>query len=440
MPFASVFVRRSHALAARSPWRTSVRPAQLPGATPRTQARVIPPSPEPTAPRRPTLPRRAAHASFIGLAALSLVLGTQTDHTIGTPGSFDIKGARNARLAALAGPGQPVGAVWLPDDEFRTLTLDPRRAAAAEALASERRQENNLRSERLEAWRPKPSLASRIRHYRVKRGDTLFRIAQRFKLKVMSVWWSNSLQGRDEVIVGERLLIPPVDGVVHRVTRRDTMASVAKQYGVKVDSLAEANGIEGLGRRERFKVNGWLLVPNGRGRTAKPRGAPTWVQDRAPQRTVASEVRTTASRRAETSRAPRTSQVRSPNAPSGSGMLWPVAGGSISRGYGGGHLGIDIQAPRGTTVYAARGGTVIFAGWRGNGGGYQVWISHGGNLYTTYNHMAWVSTGHGASVSAGQPIGAVGATGYATGPHLHFEVWIGPIWAGGYRANPSRFL
>jgi murein DD-endopeptidase MepM/ murein hydrolase activator NlpD len=83
---------------------------------------------------------------------------------------------------------------------------------------------------------------------------------------------------------------------------------------------------------------------------------------------------------------------------------------------------------------------VIFAGWKNNGGGYQVWIAHGSGLYTTYNHMSGVSVGRGAHVGRGQRVGRVGCTGWCTGPHLHYEVWQGPIWNGGSRVNPLKYV
>ena len=84
---------------------------------------------------------------------------------------------------------------------------------------------------------------------------------------------------------------------------------------------------------------------------------------------------------------------------------------------------------------------MTFAGWKNNGGGYQVWISHGSNIYTTYNHMSAITVSAGQSVGRGQQVGRIGMTGDATGPHLHFEVWVGPIWNGGTRVNPlSRYF
>ena len=117
-----------------------------------------------------------------------------------------------------------------------------------------------------------------------------------------------------------------------------------------------------------------------------------------------------------------------------------MAGGYISQYYHYGHYGLDIAADRGTRVMAAAGGTVIFAGWKNNGGGYQVWLAHGSGLYTTYNHMMSVAVGRGQHVGRGQQVGRVGMTGNATGPHLHFEVCRGMIWDGGVRVNPLNYL
>ncbi|HEU4571311.1 MAG TPA: M23 family metallopeptidase, partial [Candidatus Limnocylindrales bacterium] len=119
---------------------------------------------------------------------------------------------------------------------------------------------------------------------------------------------------------------------------------------------------------------------------------------------------------------------------------WPVPGGYISQYFHYGHYAIDIAADAGTRAMAAAAGTVIFAGWKNNGGGYQVWIAHGSGLYTTYNHMMSVSVGRGQHVARGQQVGRVGMTGNATGPHLHFEVWRGPVWDGGTRVNPLIYL
>lgn len=84
------------------------------------------------------------------------------------------------------------------------------------------------------------------------------------------------------------------------------------------------------------------------------------------------------------------------------------------------HSGIDISCPSGAPVAAAEAGSVIWAGTR-SGYGLTVIIDHGGALATLYAHLSSVNAGSGASVRRGQTVGAVGCSGYCTGPHLHFE-------------------
>jgi murein DD-endopeptidase MepM/ murein hydrolase activator NlpD len=86
------------------------------------------------------------------------------------------------------------------------------------------------------------------------------------------------------------------------------------------------------------------------------------------------------------------------------------------------HTGVDFAAPKGTRVLAAADGHVIGAGWR-NGYGKTIEVKHGGSISTLYAHLSGFAPGvrNGARVRQGDAIGYVGATGYATGPHLHYE-------------------
>jgi murein DD-endopeptidase MepM/ murein hydrolase activator NlpD len=84
------------------------------------------------------------------------------------------------------------------------------------------------------------------------------------------------------------------------------------------------------------------------------------------------------------------------------------------------HLGVDYAAPIGTSVRSVGDGTVAFAGWQ-NGYGNVVQIDHGNEKSTLYAHLSRIRVLVGERVEQGQDIGAVGATGWATGPHLHFE-------------------
>jgi murein DD-endopeptidase MepM/ murein hydrolase activator NlpD len=84
------------------------------------------------------------------------------------------------------------------------------------------------------------------------------------------------------------------------------------------------------------------------------------------------------------------------------------------------HLGVDYAAPTGTPVRALGDGRVSHAGWMG-GYGRTVTVEHGDGRLTLYAHLSRIDVKPGARVQQGQALGAVGATGYATGPHLHFE-------------------
>lgn len=119
------------------------------------------------------------------------------------------------------------------------------------------------------------------------------------------------------------------------------------------------------------------------------------------------------------------------------GYIWPTQGKISSRfGQRGGrlHAGLDIAAPSGTPIKAARGGTVTMAGVAG-GYGNAVYIDHGDNVITRYGHMSKITTRRGVRVGQGDQIGLVGSTGNSTGPHLHFEVRVG-----GVAKNPEGYL
>lgn len=90
------------------------------------------------------------------------------------------------------------------------------------------------------------------------------------------------------------------------------------------------------------------------------------------------------------------------------------------------HAGIDIGANPGTPVVAGAGGEVLNAEYIG-GYGYTVIIYHGGGFSTLYAHLSGFAVGAGQKVKQGQIIGYVGSTGYATGPHLHFEVRVNGV-------------
>jgi len=248
-----------------------------------------------------------------------------------------------------------------------------------------------------------------VHRYRVRSGDTLVRIASRFDISMMTIWWANRLSSKDDLKVGQVLRIPTVDGLVVTVREGDSLETIASRNHVQADVIYKVNGLTD----RNLVIGQTLLIPGARGKEIK-----------------------TPSAGSGGSRPRSSNPVRPPSSYNGGAFSWPVSGGYISQYFHYGHYGIDIAADYGSRVRSAASGTVIFAGWKSNGGGYQVWIAHGSGLYTTYNHMSAVSVGRGQGVGRGDQVGRVGCTGWCTGPHLHFEVWRGPVWDGGHRVNP----
>lgn len=110
---------------------------------------------------------------------------------------------------------------------------------------------------------------------------------------------------------------------------------------------------------------------------------------------------------------------------SGGAVYWPAKG-SVSSSFGMRegrmHYGIDIAANHGSPVVATNAGTVKYAGYRG-GYGLLVEIEHSNEMLTRYAHLSDIFVFPGQRVAGGELIAHIGATGNATGPHLHFEVW-----------------
>ena len=98
------------------------------------------------------------------------------------------------------------------------------------------------------------------------------------------------------------------------------------------------------------------------------------------------------------------------------------------------HKGLDISASSGNPVIAAASGTVVKSYFSSSYGNYVV-ISHGGGVMTAYAHMTRRLVSVGQRVAAGQQVGTVGSTGNSTGPHLHFEVYVG-----GSTVNPMNYF
>ncbi len=265
-----------------------------------------------------------------------------------------------------------------------------------------------------------------MRLYSVVHGDTLTGIAAHFGLSMMTIWWANTLTSKDQLHVGQVLRIPLVDGVLYTAQEGDTVTAVAARFHADPAAVTTYNSLA----TGELTLGQQVMIPNGVGSSIA--------------------VAATAHPTAKAASGGTTGCTSCGFAP----LAWPVPGGYISQGFGctgfpyepafGNcahyHYGIDIAAPNGTPVLAAAAGTVTFAGWRDNDGGYQVTISDGHDYYTGYYHLSALLVHAGQHVGRGQLIARVGSTGHSTGPHLLFVVSIGPILAGGTAVNPLNYF
>lgn len=237
------------------------------------------------------------------------------------------------------------------------------------------------------------SQSDRIAVYEVRAGDTLSDIARMYGVSVNTILWANNLKSVRDVHPGDMLIILPVSGIERVVVKGDTLKSLAKKYAADAGEIATFNGLD---PGEPLAIGSTLIIPGG-----------------------------------ELPTAPATRSGRSiSNPPRGGGgsvlsgyFTNPLPGAILTQALHGWN-GVDLGAARGTPVYAAAGGVVIISrngGWNGGYGTYIV-ITHANGAQTLYSHLKSSVVAFGQSVLQGQIIGYVGATGIATGPHLHFEV------------------
>lgn len=256
-----------------------------------------------------------------------------------------------------------------------------------------------------------------LRQYTIKAGDTLSGIAAQYDVSVMTIWWANQLTSVTHLHTGQVLVIPPVDGLVITVKASDTLDTVAAKYKVSTDAVVEANGLTDT----NLIVGQVLLVP---GATGAPIPAPTPTPKPAPKTKVIPSSHTARTY------------------PSVGGWAWPVLAGGwyISQSFSSYHPAIDIADKYGTPVGAPHAGRVVHAGWYPAGEGYSIWIDLGNGMFTCQEHFSSILVSVGQDVSAGQLIARIGTSGNATGPHVHFEIWVGYPWMpGSYRISPMRY-
>lgn len=287
--------------------------------------------------------------------------------------------------------------------------------------------------------RPGPRLPPGVTVYTTRAGDALEAIAKRFGLSLLELVSANpGLPSLDRIPLGYKLLIPQGErGEIVALPPGTTLVDLARRYHLDLAELARANGVADP---LALKPGDLVLLPGVMAEDAMAR----LKKKRAEERRLAAERR----RRWLAELARRRARIKQvsyrPGKASLKGFQWPLSRFRITSYFGyrrvwvagsNFHAGIDLAAPAGTPVHAAKDGRVIFAGW-GYYYGRYVRIDHGGGVETRYAHMLRLAVRPGQWVRRGQVIGYVGASGRgAYGVHLHFEVRVG-----GRPVNPLSYL
>jgi len=234
--------------------------------------------------------------------------------------------------------------------------------------------------------------------YTMVKGDIIGNIAARFGLNEDTIISANNVKNTRSMQIGQVLGIPNQDGIYYTVKKGDTLESIANQYKTTVQAISIVN--------ELFSDT---IIPNSR--IFIPGARMDWINRQ--------EI-------------------------NGDLFIWPCSG-YITSNYGYRlspfdnvtrqfHSGLDIGAPMGTPIRAAMSGRVSQVGYNDSFGNYVI-ISHHSGYKTLYGHMSVIRVKAGAYVETGERIGDVGATGQATGPHVHFTVY-----KDGVTVNPRALM
>jgi murein DD-endopeptidase MepM/ murein hydrolase activator NlpD len=237
--------------------------------------------------------------------------------------------------------------------------------------------------------------------YVVRDGDSISDIAKMYDVSVDTIRWANDLKKGDKLKAGELLVILPVSGIQHTIEKGDTIKSLAKLYKADADDIAQYNGVA---EDSILAIGNTIIIPDAE---MSDEGGDTPAPD------IAANV------------ARGQNYYASSTLANDSGYFSPPISRLIGRLTQGlhSHNAVDIGAPKGTPIYAAAAGTVLFAKYGWNGGyGNLVIIDHTNGTQTYYAHQSKLVAYAGEGVDQGEVIGYVGSTGHSTGPHLHFEV------------------
>jgi murein DD-endopeptidase MepM/ murein hydrolase activator NlpD len=262
--------------------------------------------------------------------------------------------------------------------------------------------------------------------YEAQPGDTASTIATRYSISLRTLLDNNPTVGdRDLIKLGQQLVVPLKDGILHKVGYGETVKSIVAQYDNITTETVLAYRPNNISDAESLSAGGYILLP---GATVKPPPPPPPPPPRS----------------SGNSGEPIEGGGSAP-LPGGSGRFsYPLAGWravsdpfGTSRGGGAIHTGIDLDlyGYHHSNVFSACDGVVSRTEYLTYSYGYHVVVDCGDGWSTLYAHLDQINVSPGQSVSAGTIVGVSGLTGYTTGEHLHFEIRFN-----GAPVNPADYL
>lgn len=240
--------------------------------------------------------------------------------------------------------------------------------------------------------------ATGLERYVVEQGDTVWGLAASRGLERTTIQWANPLlDDISHLSVGDVLMIPAVDGAMHRIVPGDTLSQLANVYGADINDIVSYGPNRLASSATQLRVGMDLMIPGG----VKPllptasRGASINFNIKAPAGAL----------------------------PATGIFVKPLDRSHITQGYWDAHKAIDYSSRTGAPIKTLDHGTVAYAtyGWN-YGYGNMVVVDHGNGYTSLYAHLSTVYVRQGQAVRQGEVLGTLGSTGNSTGPHLHLEL------------------
>jgi len=240
-------------------------------------------------------------------------------------------------------------------------------------------------------------------------GDTIWTIAQKYGISVETIVQNNNIKNPSRLKTGQKLVILPVDGLLHKVKEKENISSIAKKYKIEKEKIITQNDLE---KEKNLKIGQKIIIPGYIKKSIK---------------------------KIPTKRRIYTASANISSGKDYGGRLFFPCQGRYTQFYHYGHYAVDIAKNGGSPIWSAEGGKVTKAqgGWNG-GYGNIVIIDHGNGIKTLYAHLKEIYVNVGQHVARGQAIGYMGNTGRVygrTGIHLHFEVIVK-----GVKKNPIAYF